>query len=328
MTAALPALPYLAPWYRLVQLPGKVVLEHGQRIVALEGRAVVRLLPALLPLLDGTRTLDEIVRILGDAARPAVENVLIAARAALGVLVDGPPVEDDEPRPFAETGRAARRPYTRAAERVAGAVEALRGCSVAHRRAAVASGLEVARLLRSSGVDVRRIEGAGGGCRPDDLRSRPRRAAAPPDWNEQALEAALPWLQVLPVRRALCRRRAAVPPGRHLLLRVLPASARGQPRRGRGRRPARGRARVVSVGSPAVDALAARDRRPARARVARARRPLRAGGVLRARARADVALTPTTSTASPGALRAPGSPTSPRRWPGTRRSRLPRLCRA
>ena len=45
MTEALPALPYLAPWYRLVQLP-EVVLEHGQRIVALEG-AVSRLVPAL-----------------------------------------------------------------------------------------------------------------------------------------------------------------------------------------------------------------------------------------------------------------------------------------
>src|SRR3954462_3865149 len=103
MNRALPALPYLAPWYRVVQLPGKVMLEHGQRIVTLEGRAVSRLVPALLPLLDGTRTLDEIVGILGGAAGPGVENVPLV-RAERLALVDGPPVPDDEPRPFAEAG--------------------------------------------------------------------------------------------------------------------------------------------------------------------------------------------------------------------------------
>ena len=58
----IPALPYLPPWYRVVSGEGKVVLEFGQRIVNLEGRAAERLLPALLPLLDGTRAVDEIVR--------------------------------------------------------------------------------------------------------------------------------------------------------------------------------------------------------------------------------------------------------------------------
>ena len=178
MTGALPALPYLAPWYRLVQLPGKVVLEHGQRIVALEGRAVSRLVPALLPLLDGTRTLDEIVGILGDAARPAVENVLLVL-AERSALVDGPPVPDDEPRPFAETGTllASLHPGGGA---VADAVEALHGCSVAIAGQA-SLGLEIARLLRSSGVALEFAEGPVGRRRPDDLRSRSRRAAAPPD---------------------------------------------------------------------------------------------------------------------------------------------------
>src|SRR4051794_28763382 len=156
MTGELPALPYLAPWYRLVQLPGKVVLEHGQRTVTLEGRAVSRLVPALLPLLDGTRSLDEIVGVLGEAVRPAVENVLLALLQR-SVLVDGPPVADDEPRPFAEAGTllASLHPGRGA---VADAVEALQGCSVAIAGRA-SLGLEIARLLRSSGVTVEFAEG-------------------------------------------------------------------------------------------------------------------------------------------------------------------------
>jgi bacteriocin biosynthesis cyclodehydratase domain-containing protein len=195
MTGALPALPYLAPWYRLVQLPGKVVLEHGQRVVALEGRAVSRLVPALLPLLDGTRTLDEIVGILGDAARPAVENVLLAL-AQRSALVDGPPVPDDEPRPFAETGAllASLHPGGGA---VADAVEALHGCSVAIAGQA-SLGLEIARLMRSSGVTLDFAERPAPGvdltiCAPDRDELPLLRT-----WNEQAIEAALPWLQVLP----------------------------------------------------------------------------------------------------------------------------------
>ena len=84
MTEALPALPYLAPWYRLVRLPGKVVLEHGQRIVTLEGRAVSRLVPALLPLLDGTRTREQIAASRWPAL-PETER-LAALDAALALL--------------------------------------------------------------------------------------------------------------------------------------------------------------------------------------------------------------------------------------------------
>lgn len=194
MTGALPALPYLAPWYRLVQVPGKVVLEHGQRIVALEGRAVSRLVPALLPLLDGTRTLDEIVGILGEAARPAVENVLLVL-AERSALVDGPPIPDDEPRPFAETGALLASLHPGGG--VASAVEALHGCSVAIAGQA-SLGLEIARLLRSSGVTLGYAEGPVAGvdltiCAPDRDELPLLRA-----WNEQAIEAALPWLQVLP----------------------------------------------------------------------------------------------------------------------------------
>lgn len=191
----LPRLPYLAPWYRLVRLPGKVVLEHGQRVVALRGRAVSRLVPALLPLLDGSRTLDEIVAVLGEPARPAVENVL-AALSQRSLLVEGPPVPDTEPQPFAEAATllASLQPVGR---RIADTAAALRGCAVALAgRSPLAA--ELARLLRRSGVDVQLGDGPVAGvdltvCAPARGELSLLRA-----WNEQALESSLPWLQVLP----------------------------------------------------------------------------------------------------------------------------------
>ena len=53
---AVPALPLLAPWYRVVGDGERLLLEYAQSVVVLEGAAVQSLLPALLPLLDGTRS--------------------------------------------------------------------------------------------------------------------------------------------------------------------------------------------------------------------------------------------------------------------------------
>src|SRR5439155_20400641 len=71
--SGIPERPLLAPWYRLVGDGDRLLLEHAQVVVVLEGAAVRKLLPALLPLLDGTRTADDLVARLGAAARPAVE---------------------------------------------------------------------------------------------------------------------------------------------------------------------------------------------------------------------------------------------------------------
>ena len=193
--AGLPGLPYLAPWCRVVQAEDKVVLEYAQRIVALEGGAAVRLVPAVLPLLDGTRTVDEIVRVLGEPVRPAVENVL-SALSDCGLLVEGPPLPADEPLPFAgaATLLATLHPTSNA---VTEAADALRGCSAAVAGGSSA-GLEVARLLRASGVAVEFAAGPVAGVDLTVCAPSVGELARLRIWNEHALDAALPWLQLLP----------------------------------------------------------------------------------------------------------------------------------
>jgi bacteriocin biosynthesis cyclodehydratase domain-containing protein len=189
-----PSLPYLAPWYHVANADRKVVLEHAQRVVSLEGKAADRLLPVLLPLLDGRRTVDEIVDVLGQAVRPAVEHTL-ALLAGHGVLDDGPPLPDDLPRPVAATAAllASLRP---GAGTLAGTAEALAACSVGVAgNGEVAA--EIARVLRASGIGVKRTSGVERGvdltiCAPSgDERTRLE------EWNAQALAVGDPWLQLL-----------------------------------------------------------------------------------------------------------------------------------
>ena len=86
----MPLLPRLAPWYRLVEDGDRLLFEHGRSVVVLEGGAVRALFPRLLPLLDGSRTLEQIVARIGTPAAEAVGQA-IDLLAAHGLLVDGPP---------------------------------------------------------------------------------------------------------------------------------------------------------------------------------------------------------------------------------------------
>jgi bacteriocin biosynthesis cyclodehydratase domain-containing protein len=188
------ATPYLAPWYRIATTDEKVVLEYGQRIICLAGRAGAVLMPVLLPLLDGTRTLDEIVEVLGEPARPAIEAAL-ERLAEYGLLLDGPPLSDDVPRPLAATAELL------ASLRAGGLTIAAAAESLCSRSVGlVGSGhgaAEVARLLRQSAVEVERQEAISSGS--DLVVCVPAPAELPMlgDWNRQALAAGQPWLQVL-----------------------------------------------------------------------------------------------------------------------------------
>ncbi|MDE3024883.1 MAG: TOMM precursor leader peptide-binding protein [Acidobacteriota bacterium] len=73
--------PLLKPWYRLSVESGRSVLRYAGSVLEFEGAAAERLLPHLLPLLDGTRSIDDVVAELGEPARPAVDHALSLLRA-------------------------------------------------------------------------------------------------------------------------------------------------------------------------------------------------------------------------------------------------------
>jgi bacteriocin biosynthesis cyclodehydratase domain-containing protein len=191
MSGGIPQRPLLAPWYRVVGRGDRLLLEHGTSLVVLEGAAVQALLPALLPLLDGTRTLDELGRRLGVAALPAIENAL-ATLAEHDLLVAGP----DVPPARRQASHAAAAAF---ALTPAEALARLEAASVDVVGAAPA-GADVARLLRLAGIgDVRHRSwrrAQGGGLvvvapAADELDRLPR-------WNTRAHTGGTRWLLVRP----------------------------------------------------------------------------------------------------------------------------------
>jgi bacteriocin biosynthesis cyclodehydratase domain-containing protein len=189
--AHVPSRPLLAPWYRLVGDGDRLLLEHAQSLVVLEGAAVRILLPKLLPLLDGTRCIDELAERLGEPARPAIVAAL-ELLAGRGLVVDGP----DAPVHVREAAHAVAAAYglapAVAAERLGAASVALIGDSPCL--------VEVARLLWLAGVaEVRRGSWQGRGRAdltvvapaPDELDRLPA-------WNQLAFDRKLRWFLLRP----------------------------------------------------------------------------------------------------------------------------------
>jgi bacteriocin biosynthesis cyclodehydratase domain-containing protein len=185
-----PRRPLLAPWYRLVGDGERLLCEYAQSLVVLEGAAVRTLLPALLPLLDGTRTVDEIEQRLGSAARPAIDGAL-ELMTAKGLVVAGPRPAADR-RAVEAAAAAYRLPLDVAASRLREATAAVVG------QARVS--LDVVRLLSEAGVtQIRRLGWHGRGDaalaivlpEADELDRLPA-------WDVSALRRGLPFLVVRP----------------------------------------------------------------------------------------------------------------------------------
>jgi len=186
-----PALPLLAPWYRVVGDGGRLLLEHAQSLVVLEGEAVRTLLPALLPLLDGKHGIDELATRLGPAARPAIEAALELLTAP-GVVVDGPDAPADLRAPARRAASAYGLAPAVAAERLRRATVALVGTGELR--------LDVVRLLAATGLrNLRRLGWRGRG-RADLVVVTPAADELDrlPGWNRAALELRRPYLLVRP----------------------------------------------------------------------------------------------------------------------------------
>jgi bacteriocin biosynthesis cyclodehydratase domain-containing protein len=112
------------------------------------------------------------------------------------LILNGPPLPDDAPAPLVAAAQllASLRPGGLSPHEVAAAVDSL---SVAVLGGGVAAA-EVVRLLRGSGVDVRRTSAIAGAADLVICAPAPSQLPALPEWNGQALASGLPWLQVLP----------------------------------------------------------------------------------------------------------------------------------
>jgi bacteriocin biosynthesis cyclodehydratase domain-containing protein len=183
--------PHLAPWYRIADLGDALGVEHGQAVVRLDGAAAKNLLPRLLPLLDGTRTLDEIVECLGERIRPAVEHA-IGVLTERRLLLDGPPAPDGEHTVARLLAASVGKPET-------GLGQALEDARVAVAGAGPAA-VESARALRAAGIGevVRADWSAVPACDLAVAAPAPEEVVRLEGWNRAALAARTTWIQLLP----------------------------------------------------------------------------------------------------------------------------------
>ena len=114
-----------------------------------------------------------------------------------GLLLDGPPLPDENSRPGLGDSRA----LSPRSSPVEAALGDLSGMLASRCVAVVGSGpaaVEVARLLRQSGVEVRRDETISSGVDLVVCAPAPAELPALGGWNQEALAAGQAWLQVLP----------------------------------------------------------------------------------------------------------------------------------
>ena len=190
----MPRRPRVHPWYRVAEGTDWVAFEYAQTVVTFEGAGAKKFLPTLLPLLDGTRDLDEVARELGDEARAAIgEAVELLARH--GLVGDGP-APADAPPPRLECAQ-----FLAASHLAAGEDDALRRLERARVVAVGGRAAAVTRLLRLSGVGEIRLTGWTGDSVDADLALVAPSASELPEldsWNHAALAGDTPWLVLLP----------------------------------------------------------------------------------------------------------------------------------
>jgi bacteriocin biosynthesis cyclodehydratase domain-containing protein len=224
--------PLLKPWYRLSVESGRSVLRYAGSVLEFEGAAAERLLPHLLPLLDGTRSVEEVVAELGEPVRPAVEHALSLLRAH-DLLTEGP-VDSDSALLAATLGLT----FAEIERRLASTEISVLGSG------AIAE--SIARLLHARTLDWDEaasgfVVAAPAGDELDALA----------DFNERALVSRTEWMQVLPFDGRFAAVGPVFVPGEtacHECFRF---------RRDATISPARDRTSGAYLGSPAIDAVLA-----------------------------------------------------------------------
>ena len=194
---AIPGRPGLSPWCRLVCDGDRYLIELGGTVVTFEGRAAGAFLPRLLPLLDGTRTIDELIDELGTPVAPAIEHA-VSLLNENRLLVDGR--HDTDPANGTVTAAAA---YAVAVTAVRSEETAARALSEAHVTI-MGSGHGTAPLADQLGaMGIGSVERVGFGTEPAQnafVVAVPASDELPrlSDVNALGLRTGSPWMQVLP----------------------------------------------------------------------------------------------------------------------------------
>jgi bacteriocin biosynthesis cyclodehydratase domain-containing protein len=194
-TGDVPDRPALAPWCRVVEDGDRLFAEHGGTLVTFEGRGVTTLLPRLLPLLDGTRTVEQIKTALGSAAAPAVARAL-GLLSTNRLLVEGPHGASDGGTMAVAASFAAAVTRRTTEQDALAALEAAQVSVLGAGRAAA----EIRRQLRSMGIGS--VTANGLDADPDGsflvAVPGPDEQSLLPALNAATLERRLTWMQVLP----------------------------------------------------------------------------------------------------------------------------------
>lgn len=193
---AVPRRPALSPSCRLVRDGKRYLVEQAGTVVTFEGRAVDTLLERLVPLLDGTRTVDELAHVLGPSVAPAIDQALSLLESHR-LLVNGPSPND------ADVAVAAALEFAVGVNRRKDRAEAVQALRDAHV-AILGSGpgaAEAAKQLERTGVG--RVDALGMDSEPPSgsfVLAAPCPDEVPllADVNERALARGGSWLQLLP----------------------------------------------------------------------------------------------------------------------------------
>jgi bacteriocin biosynthesis cyclodehydratase domain-containing protein len=241
--------PLLKPWYRLSVEGGRSVLRYAGSVLEFEGAAAERLVPHLLPLLDGTRTVDGVVAELGEPVRPAVEHALALLRAHDLLTERAPDGSGEGARRCAELLAA-----TDAAGRTVAELHARLAAVEVHVLGNGPAAEPIGRLLQASGAGcVTRLGWNGRPPADGIVVAAPASDELPQleHWNRRALVARTQWLQVLPFDGRLAAVGPVFVPGEtacHECFRL---------RRDSTIAPVRDRTTGNHIGSPALDAVLA-----------------------------------------------------------------------
>ncbi len=206
----LPCRPLLKPWYRRIQEGERLVFEYGGSVVALSGRAVPSLLARLVPLLDGGRTISEIVGLFDARVAPAVihalhqldDNDLLLEAFAPAVEKGDRIASGIEEAAFALAAAVPALTAAEALERMSGATVSVIGSSE------VAD--QIHELLTRAGIGKslrRSLDDEDSAFDRLDLlvvAPDPDECLALRDWNSRALSTGWSWELVLPYDGSSC----------------------------------------------------------------------------------------------------------------------------